>query len=981
MQKKFNPMRVMLLSLALLFSFSVFAQDRTVTGKVTSAEDNEPLPFVNVSIKGTTQGTTTDTDGNYSIEVSGPDAVLSFSFLGFTTQERRVGNASIINIALEFDSRELDELVVVGYGMQRKVDITGSVASVTREDFNAGQVTTAEQLVTGKVAGVQITPNNGRPGAGARIRIRGGSSLNASNDPLIVIDGVPIDNSGTAGTSNPLNFLNPNDIETFDILKDASATAIYGSRASNGVILITTTKGKAGQGLKVDAGYRGSLAQITRTVDMLSADEIRAAALTNANASQQALIGDATTNWQDQVYQQAFTHDANVTVSGSIGDFLPIRVSAGYLSQDGILKTDKLERMSGSLNLSPSFFNDDLKVNLNLKAVGTTSQFASGAALGNAITFDPTQPVFSENGINGYYEWLVGSNPNNIAPRNPVGLLDQRDDRGDVFRSIGNIQFNYALPFVEGLSANLNLGYDVSQSEGRVIIPATAAESFLVGGSFSRYEQNKRNLLADFYFNYVKDLGNAGSIDVTAGYSAQDFRIDNPTFAVFNAEGTEISPATRATRPQYRLISYFGRVNYNFSDKYLITATVRTDGSSRFAEDNRWGVFPSVAGAWRISEEGFLKGNTTVTDLKLRVGYGVTGQQDIGATLPFLPRYTPSDEAAQYQFGGQFFPTLRPEGYDSNIKWEETETYNAGLDFEFASGKFYGSVDYYFKRTNDLLSVIPVPAGTNLTNRLFTNVGNIENEGIEVALNVNLVNTADLKWDIGANFTYNKNTITSLSNVQDDSEGILVGGISGGTGNTVQIQSVGFAPNTFYLFEQVYNTDGTPIEGAYVDQNGDGVINSEDLVRQQFPDAPYFFGFTNQTSYKKWNLSFTLRGSLDNYVYNNVRSANGSFQNLNLPGYIFNMTRDVLDSNFENYQFFSDYYLENASFIRMDNISLSYNYGEISNSGVRMTLSAAVQNAFVITNYSGIDPEVPGGIDNNFYPNPRVFSLGVNFGF
>ncbi|WP_373495029.1 SusC/RagA family TonB-linked outer membrane protein [Aquiflexum sp.] len=980
MRKLFTVMKIALTVIALMNWQQTAAQQKVVTGTVTDQSSGEELPFVNVSIKGTTKGSITDIDGSYSIEVGSPNDVLVFSFIGFSRKEVRVGNQSIVNVQLEGDTKQLNEVVVIGYGTQRKSDLTGSVGSVSREDFNVGQVTNAEQLITGKIAGVQITPNSGRPGAGARIRIRGGSSLNASNDPLIVIDGVPLDNSGVAGTSNLLNFINPNDIETFDVLKDASATAIYGSRASNGVILITTRKGKKGQDLSVNVNSLVSVSQIASNIDVLNPQQFRDAVLEQASPSQQALLGEANTNWQDAIFQDAISFDNNVSVSGSFKG-IPYRISIGNLNQDGVLRRDNFNRTSAGISLTPNLLNDQLKINFNVRGAYTVSQFANQGAIGAAAVFDPTKPIYDPEGYGGYWEWVnADGSPQNLAPRNPVGLLEQRDDQGEVKRSLGNLQLDYALPFFKGLRANLNLGYDISESDGRTIIPSTSAAGFNEGGSIGQYAQNKQNLLADFYLNYLREF-RGSRLDITAGYSWQDFLIENPSFARVNEEGVVLTPAGVETRPQYRLISFFGRVNYTINDKYLFTGTIRTDGSSRFSPENRWGIFPSLAAAWRISEEDFLVNNSTLTDFKLRLGYGVTGQQDIGSFFPFLPRYTVSDDAARYRFGDTYFNMLRPEGYDRNIKWEETVTWNAGLDYELYDGRFYGSIDYYYRRTNDLLAVIPVAAGTNLTNQLFTNVGNIESFGLELGLTYNAIRTGDFNWDIGGNFTYNRVNILSLSNVAEDAVGILVGGIGGGTGNTIQVHTVSFQPNSFYVWQQVYGLDGAPLENVYVDQSGDGIINEQDLIRRGFPDPRYFFGFNSQARYRNWDFSFVMRGNLGHKVYNNVRSSNGAYQSLRFPDYLINMTSDVLNTNFQNYRLRSDYYLENAAFARMENISIGYNFGNVFNSRITFRASGTIQNAFVLTNYSGIDPEIPGGIDRNFYPFPRIYSFGVNFGF
>lgn len=957
-----------------------------VEGNVTD-ENGEGLPGVTVRLQGETIGTVTDLEGNYRLELpAGQEGgVLVFSFVGYLKEERPINNRTEINVELTPDIRTLEEIVVVGYGTQKKEDLTGSVASVTSEEFNKGQVTTPEQLITGKVAGVQITTGGGAPGSGARIRIRGGSSLAASNDPLIVIDGVPLDNRGVSGAANPLSFLNPEDIETFDVLKDASATAIYGSRASNGVIIITTKKGKRGQPFSANFSSVNSLHTVPATVDVLSPDEFRRVVQEQAPEAQQDLIGEVNTDWQDAIYQNAFATDNNLTLSGSLNEMLPFRFSLGYLNQDGILRRDNMQRTSASLNLNPSFFNDHLRVDLSLKGSIVNSRFADQGAIGSAVSFDPTQPIYMpESPFGGYFEWVDESgNPNTRAPRNPVGLLEQTDNTSEVLRSIGSLQLDYRFHFLPALRANLNLGYDISETDGEVMVPPTAAAAFIRGGSISQYAQERRNTLLDFYLNYVRDIEALDTrIDVMAGYSFQDFEIFNPTFPNLNFQGDVIDPAPNPTRPQNRLISYFSRANVNVKDRYLLTATIRTDGSSRFAAENRWGVFPALAAAWKINEEAFLRDANLFSQLKLRLGWGITGQQDIGGDFPYLPRYTFGGPAAQYQFGNQFYTTLRPEGYDRGIKWEETEQYNAGLDFGFAENRLTGSLDYYFKRTYDLLGSVTVPAGTNLTNIITTNVGNIENYGLEAVLNYDLIAREDVTWNVGINGTFNRFRITNLS-LQEGTEGVGIptGGISGGVGNTIQIHSVGYAPSTFFVYQQVYDEQGRPVEGVYVDQNNDGLINELDRYRYQNPEPLFFYGLNSQLNYNSWSLGFVLRGNVGNYVYNNVRSTNATYSNLGYSGYLINPHRNVLETNFQRPQFFSDYYMENASFLRMENINLSYDFGSLMGERLNLRLSATAQNLFVISNYTGLDPEIAGGIDSNFYPRPRIFSLGVNIGY
>ena len=960
-----------------------------ITGTVTD-ETGTGLPGATVVLKGNAStGTITDIEGNYSINVPDDQSnpILVFSFVGYTTQEVPVNDQSVIDVQLTDDVTSLEEVVVVGYGTQKKDDLTGSITAISTKDFNEGFVPTAEQLISGKVAGVQITSNGGAPGAGSRIRIRGGASLNASNDPLIVVDGVPIATSEVSGAANPLSFISPNDIASFNILKDASATAIYGSRASNGVIIITTKRGEEDQSLTVDLSSQQSLATVIRTVDVLSADAYRNVVNERGTEAQQALLGNASTDWQDQIYRPAFTTDNNVSVSGAVG-WLPFRASAGYLNQQGVVKTSQFERISGSLNLNPSFLDGQLQVNLNLRGVVTNSRFAADNATVAAIAMDPTQPIFDNNeAFGGYYQWVdENGNFNPNATVNPLALLNQRSDEGTVRRSIGNLQFDYQLPFISGLKANLNLGYDVSETEGEEFEPLNYAPVVVQGGKVRPYGQNKSNYLLDAYLAYSKYLSELkGQLDITAGYSYQDFSIDEPRFPTLNLAGDTISQENPVF-PQNRLISVFGRLNYVFNDRYLLTATLRRDGSSRFAEDNRWGLFPSVALAWRINEEDFLVNSDVVSQLKLRVGYGVTGQQDVTGDFPYLARYTLSDAGAQYSFGNTFYTLYRPEAYDPNIKWEETATYNAGVDYGFLNGRINGTLDVYRKETSDLLSIVPVAAGTNFTNQLLTNVGSIRTQGMELVLNYIAIDRDDFGLEFGVNGTLNDIKITNLSRVEDANEiGVLVGGISGGIGTTVQVHTVGFAPFSFYVYEQRYDDNGRPLENEFVDRNGDGAVTEADRYRYQSPNPDFYYGFNVTARYRNWTFGLVTRGSVGNYVYNNVDSQYGNYASITAPGFLTNITTDVFNTGFANRPdelLLSDYYVQNASFFRAETINAAYNFGNFLNDRIRnLRVSASVQNAFVISGYEGLDPEIPEGIDNNFYPRPRTYALGINVSF
>ncbi len=976
-----NSIKAVGIVMLMLVAQISFAQNKVITGKVTDSKDGSAVVGVTVSGKGSTGATQTGVDGSYSISVGQGVTVLVFSSVGFTTQEISIGGRSSVDVVLVMGSTSMGEVVVIGYGTARRKDLTGSVATVNSKDFVKGPLTSPEQLINGKVAGVQITAPSGAPGAGGRIRVRGTSSLSGSNDPLIIIDGVPLDQqSGISGAASPLALINPNDIETFNILKDASATAIYGNRATNGVIIITTKKGKSGK-LKIGFSTLNSLSVVGDKIDMLTADEFRTVINDKGNSNQQGLLGSANTDWQDLIYRTAFMSDNNISLTGGI-EKLPYRLSLGYLNQNGVLRTGKLSRFTTALNLNPRLLNNMLKVDLNFKGSFTNTQFANEGAIGSAAFFDPTQTVMrSDNRFGGYWEWLANNNqPDGLAPKNPLGLLNLREDKSDVSRLITNLQLDYTLPFFKDLRANLNIGYDYSKGEGTVYIPDSAAMTYIRGGVNNHYEQTKKNKLLEFYLNYVKDIKSIKSrVDVMAGYGYQDFKRQSPNFPDFRANGTEFAPAAPFPfEVQNTLISFFGRANFSINNKYLFTASLRRDGSSRFSEDNRWGLFPSAAFAWNISEESFLKGGSTLSDLKLRLGYGKTGQQEIGNDYAYIPNYTLGTQTAQYQFGSTYYQVNRPVGYDKDIKWETTETYNAGLDFGFLKGRITGTIDYYFKKTKDLLSFIDVPAGTNFTNRIFTNVGDMENRGVEFTLNTNVLKRTKLNWDLGFNITYNKNEITKLTRIDDPTFiGVATGGISGAVGNTIQIHSVGYQPSAFFVLQQVYDNDGKPIEGLYVDRNDDGIINNLDYYRYKSPEPTVMIGFTTSVAYDRWNFSTVLRSNLGNYMYNNVFSGGGTFQPSSVS-FVGNVHRNYLETGFVNSQFFSDYYVENASFLRMDNFTVSYDFGKVFNNKANLRATGNVSNVFVITKYRGLDPEIAGGIDNNFYPRPRVFSLGFN---
>ncbi len=984
--EKLTGKRLFMLTFGIMMSLVALGQQVRVSGTVSDAADRQTLPGVNVVVRGTLTGAITGSNGEYSL-MAQPGDVLVFTFIGYLPQEVTVADQTVINVAMRTDVQALDEVVVIGYGTVKKSDATGSVAAVSSKDFNKGAITSPQDLLVGKSAGVVITTAGGAPGSGSTIRVRGGSSLNASNDPLIIIDGVPIDNNNVSGSSNILSFVNPNDIETFTVLKDASATAIYGSRASNGVILITTKKGKAGSPLTVSYDGNVSVANAIAFVDVFSGDEIRQLAFERSGLfgiDNLELLGTQNTNWQKEIFRTALSHDHNLSLSGAVKS-LPYRFSVGYTDQEGILKNTDLQRFTGSLNLNPSFFNDDLKVNLNVKGMNTHHNFGSDGAIGSAVNMDPTQVIMDGNAASdGYFQWAnYGAN---LGTPNPVEQALAADNKSVVNRVIGNIQIDYALPFLRDLRANLNLATDYAESDGHNNRPKTSPSVLTAPlyGRLSDYSGTNSNNLLDFYMNYNKDISSIQSVlDVTAGYSWQHFKREGNTYTRGRVDAEhplyQKSDSSSFITENY-LVSFFGRVNYTLMDRYLVTVTVREDGSSRFAPENRWGLFPSVALAWKIKDESFLKNVKAVSDLKLRLGWGITGQQDIGNDYPAMALYRQASEGSYYYIDGEFLPTLRPDAYDPDIKWEETTTLNVGLDFGFVNDRITGSLDLYKRVTDDLLNSVTVSSGSNFSNTLLTNVGSLENTGAELSLNFIPVSTNDMLLSIGFNATYNVNEITKLLLTDDpDYIGITYG--DGMTG-TKQVTRVGFPAYAFFVNRQVYDANGKPIEGLYVDESGAGGVVSGDNADKYIyhnPVADFLLGLSARFEYKNFDLSASARASIGNYVYNQVASG-ASYDQMQQIGYWKNFTRALAETDFVKRQFTSDYFVENASFLKLDNVSAGYSFENLFGAvGARVSLT--VQNALILTKYSGLDPEVSGGIDNNFYPRPRTFMLGVGLTF
>ena len=986
MMKQVNiklPFRMLALIVGLFLSMGAFAQIN-VKGHVKDAT-GEAIIGATIRVVGTQVATISDFDGNFTLKAN-QGADLQVSYMGYQTAT--VKAAPSVVITLQDDQALLNEVVVIGYGSVRKSDATGSVMSVEADQLNKGIATSPADLLQGKTPGVQITTNSGAPGAGSKIRIRGGSSLSASNDPLIVIDGLPISSTEISG-GDVLNTINPNDIESFSILKDASATAIYGSRASNGVILITTKKGKAGSKPHVNVDMSGSFKVVSKTVDVLSADALRTLFTSrySDNADAMTALGNANTDWQDEIYRTAWTEEINASVSGGYvaKDFdfkMPYRVSAGFINNDGTLKTTNMSRGTVGFNLTPTLLNDRLTINLNGKGVFTHNSFADEGAIGQAVKYNPLKPVYNADGT--YHYWLNNGLPNSMALLNPVAQLEQQNRDSYVRRFVGNAQFDYKFKFLEGLRFNLNLGLDFSTTTGWTISEQNSEVSWHDKeqngtGAWEEYTQLRRDQTLEAYLAYAKELKEINSrFDILGGYSWQRF-YNSTTDRKISNDGNETQ--YNVNKPVFKtesyLVSFYGRLNYAFMDRYMFTATLRNDGTSRF-QNNKWGLFPSVALAWRISEEDFMKDVDWLSNLKLRLGYGVTGQQNINqGDYPSIPTYHTNQAGSYYQFGDNVIVPITPKGYAAQIKWEETTTYNVGLDFGFMKNRINGSIDVYKRKTSDLLNFVPVSAGTNLTNYLLQNVGDMENKGFEVALNVVPIEKKDLRWEIGVNFSYNKNKITRLTASDDPTyPGVEAGdGISGGVGNKVQIQKVGYPLNSFYVFQQVYDEAGKPLEGVYVDRNHDGQITDDDRYVYYKPDADVNIGLNTEVSYKKWTLSASLRSSLGNYVYNNVASDAEMLADLWTNNFIANRISTAPFTNFQQAQYKSDYYVQNASWLKLDKVTLAYNVCD----WCRVNFTA--QNVFTITNYKGVDPEVGNGIDNNMYPRSRNFILGASFNF
>ncbi|WP_035668515.1 SusC/RagA family TonB-linked outer membrane protein [Flavobacterium sp. 83] len=973
-----------LLFLVLLLPFSILAQN-TLNGVVLDKVSGQPIPGVNVNVQGASNGVSTDFDGKYQLSnVKKGDKVV-FSFIGYKNTVVNFDSQKSVSVSLEEDSNQLKEVVIqVGYGTVKKKDATGAVTVLTSKDFNKGPVASADQMIQGKVAGLQIINGGGSPGVDPVIRIRSGSSLSANNDPLYVIDGIPVANGGVEGGRNPLATINQNNIESISVLKDASATAIYGSRASNGVIIITTKKGKSGE-LKVSYNANLQVSEITKKVDALSSTQFRDFVATNGNAAQQALVGAANTDWQKEIFRTAIGTDHNIALSGGT-DNVVYRASVGYANLSGILKRDNVERTTLGANVTGNFLDKHLKIEFNNNTSLINSNYSNNGAIGGAIGFDPTQPV--RNAYGTYFEWLTSPTEiNQLAGVNPVSQIEQQNNYGGFYRSLGNVQVDYKMHFLPELKAVANFGYDEMSGTGYGNTAADYRNGLKGSGYNNSYKniESRNNKLMDLYLNYNKKVASiATQFDVTGGYSYQDFK-ESKHKSGYNFENN-LTTEELFTPTRINLQSFFVRSNVTIADRYLLTMSYRRDGTSRFTPEYRWSNFPAVAVAWKLNEESFLKDVTTISSLKLRGGWGITGQQNIGNPYPSIPLYLASNTAAQYQLGNTFYTTYRPQPYNSNLKWEQTTTVNAGVDFGLFNNRLTGTVDAYKRTTKDLLLFTDNPAFFGFSNADNYNIGTIENKGIEIAAEVVPVRTDNLEWTIGGNITFQDSKITKLTTSQDNTPGITdVGGIDGGTGNYIQNHQVGYSPNTFLVYEQAYGVDGKPLDGIFIDRNKDGVVNADDKYRFHKPAADVFYAFNTSVTYKNWDMGMNWRGSWGNFNYNNVDSNKGVYNNvLTRNTDLNNGVANLLETGFaksNDLQLHSDYYIQNASFIRLDNVSVGYTFNQKPNSSSLVKLTLAAQNVLIITKYSGLDPEISGGIDKNLYPRPITFTLGLNVNF
>ena len=1023
------PLRMLGLILGLFLSVGAFAQIE-VKGHVKDAA-GEDIIGATIRVEGTQTATVSDFDGNFVLKAN-EGATLVVSYVGY--QNATVKAAPTVEVILQDDAAVLNEVVVIGYGVARKSDLTGSVTALKPDSKNKGLVVNAQDMLQGKVAGVNITTNSGEPGSGAKIRIRGGSSLSASNDPLIVIDGIPIDNSGVAGAPNILSTINPQDIESFNVLKDASATAIYGSRGSNGVIIITTKKGRSGMAPQIS--YAGSLtiSKNNKTLKVLNGDEFRSY-ITNLYGTDHdayRALGTANTDWQDLIYRTAVSHDHNVTLTGALKQ-LPYRFSLGYTNQQGTLKNSDYERVTASFNLNPSLLDDHLRIDLNAKGMYSRASYANGGAVGAAISMDPSQDPYSFtsqyskdmlgasegemlNNFGGYYQWLgSGSSLNDStwpftkykdATSNPLALLNNQTDVAHSRSFIGSADFDYKIHGFEDLRLHATLGIDISKGRQNThnftSSPATPGSMYY--GKQGYWQKVKRNTTLSAYAQYYKDFNKDHHFDIMAGYEWQRFwqseKTDKPRYMPMTnndvaLRGTQIdyeyADDNKEFKTEHYLVSFFGRLNYTLMDRYMLTATLRDDGSSRFKK--HWALFPSVALAWKVKQETFLKDVQELSDLKLRLSWGKTGQQDGVSDYGWIHTYSKSvGTNGLYPIAGLDGVLYRPDNYTEDLKWETTTTYNVGLDLGFLDQRLTASFDFYYRKTTDLLNYAKAPAMSGYKNMMWQNIGSLKNTGFEATISWKAIQTKDWFWQLDYNFTYNKNEITDLEGVSSNGMPVETGpNAGGGTGNYVQAHQVGYAANSFYVYQQVYDANGMPIENCVVDRNGDGVITPDDRYLYKNPTPPVTMGLSSRVEYKKFDLGMSFRANLGNYVFNDVLRGSSNVGETGAwvqQAYMANHLVDAMARNWQTWELTanqSDYYVQNASFLKCDNITLGYSFDSLfkgsSYKGIGGRVYATCSNVFTITKYKGIDPEIGNGVDQNMYPRPISFIFGLNLNF
>lgn len=947
-------------------------------------ENHQPLIGASVLLNNSTEGTVTDLNGTFSL-VAPDDGQLRISYIGSETKIVDLDGKTVYDISLYPSAHNLAEVVAIGYGIVKKNDATGSVIAIKPDGFNKGSQITAQDALVGKIAGVNVIPGSGAPGSSGTIRIRMGASLSATNDPLIVIDDVPV-------SSTSINMLNPNDIATFTVLKDASATAIYGSRGSNGVIIITTKKGDSSSGKaqspKINYSNNFTSNNIIKYADVLSTEEFKAAFAAHSS-NPAATLGTASTNWQNQIYRDGFGQDHNISVIGA-AKHMPYRVSLGFTDQNGIIKTNNYNRTNLGFNLSPMFLKDHLLLNINMKGSIEKEHPVSTGNIGSAIGFDPTRPVYESYPGNvglGYYTWMNGGAPISLAAVNPVSDLNLSQKLNTTKRSIGNMAITYKIHGFEDIQLHLNVGYDISRVNYSELIPDLAPSMYTsnllngTGRDYSSVSDNKNTLL-DFYANYSKTVAK-NAINLMGGYGWQRFWYKNSA-RTLDTKGNEIVLPIAPDLGELYLLSAYGRLNYSYDGKYMLTSTLRADASSRFSPKTRWGYFPSVALAWRASEETFMKNLPVISDLKLRLSYGETGQQAIGSYYQYLPTYTASALSERYESGDTWYTSYRPNGYDPNIKWETTATYNGGLDFGLLKGRVSGSIDIYKRYTTNLLNKIFVPAGSNFTNVISTNIGDMTSKGVELALNFVPIQTKDWNWTLGGNFTWNSSTITKLNIIDNGSNYILTGNAGGSTGRYLQVQMVDQTPYTFFLLKQAYSPDGKPLDGKYIAKDGSVVTseeNSNKYIDGKSSQAPYYYGFSTKVSFRRWELGMNGHGSFGNYIFNYVAAQNSYASLYDSQGVSSNLLHSTLKSGFTQQRLFTDYFLEKGDFFKLDNVTLGYTFPKLWNGTSSLRLSLAVQNVAILTKYSGVDPEIFNGIDNGVYPRPRIYMFGMNLNF